>query len=172
MNSFGKISFVLTSFSPVLLTLWFSQFSDKWCWQDGLIFLILAFGLAMFCLLIIHLIKKQGGPLPVKIKTVATSDKEVMAFLIIYLVPLINKSALDIKVPVLVFILLIMFISVLTTNTYHFNPVLGIFGYHFYEITTDDEIKYILITRKDLKNTKAVNSVKQISEYMLLDIGR
>jgi len=45
--------------------------------------------------------------LPVKIKSVKTVDKEIVGFLLVYLLPLINKSQSTVSVPALVFVAVI-----------------------------------------------------------------
>ncbi len=93
----------------------------------------------------------------------------MVGFVLVYLLPLINRSALDIDGFVLVFVAIMFFIIVLTTNSYHFNPLIGFFGYHFYEVTVEGGITFVLMTKKNLTNCKAVRSVVQVSEYMILE---
>ncbi|WP_146205061.1 hypothetical protein [Kangiella spongicola] len=63
--------------------------------------------------------------LPVKIKSVKTVDKEIVGFLLVYLLPLINQSQNTISLPVLVFVAVIFFFIVYNSHAYHFNPLLG-----------------------------------------------
>ena len=83
------------------------------------------------CFGLIRLSARKLEPLPVKIKAVKTVDKEIVGFLLVYLLPLINQNQSTISVPVLVFIAVIFFFIVYNSHAYHFNPLLGFFGYHF-----------------------------------------
>ncbi len=171
LNKVTKLFLVSTSFAPVLLTLWFSKFSKNWYFIDGLWYLIITAVLILFCFLILKSSEEYLEKLPIKIKSLSTSDKEIIAFIIVYLLPLINKYSFQINSKLLIFIIALLFISVWTTNSYHFNPLLGLFGYHFYEVTIEGDITYILITRKNLVNSKQIKTVVQISDYMLLETG-
>ncbi|MGB8297716.1 MAG: hypothetical protein WCG85_20035 [Polyangia bacterium] len=170
LNKLTKLLLVATSFAPVLLTLWFAKFSEHWDPRQGVGWLEAALILTFLCLGIIGLAQKKLQKLPVQIESISSSDKELVGFIIAYLLPLINKSAFDINDSLLYFVLGLFFLSILTTNSYHFNPVLGFFGFHFYEATLDGNITYILMSKKNLTNTKKIKQVVQISEYMLLEI--
>jgi hypothetical protein len=70
---------------------------------------------------------------------------------------------------VLIFIAVIFFFIVLNSHAYHFNPLLGIFGYHFYEVTIEGNITYVLITRQNIADCKSISHVVQLTEYMILE---
>jgi hypothetical protein len=169
LNKITKLFLVSTSFAPVFLTLWFSEFSKTWKLMDGIWYFIITLTLIELCFMIMWLSTKYLEIMPVQIESISTSDKEIVGFILAYLLPLINQSAFQINNNLLIFILVLFFLSIYTTNSYHFNPVLGFFGYHFYEVTIDGGITYILITRKNITNTKNVKQVVQISEYMILE---
>lgn len=170
-NQLAKLLLVATSFAPVLLTLWFIHFSKAWDIKAGIIYLIIAVLLTILCFLILRLASERLEKIPVKITAISTSDKEITGFILAYLLPLIKESGIAVDNKILIFVMILLFISIWTTNSYHFNPVLGFFGYHFYQVTVDGGITYILITRKNITNTKKVETVVQISEYMILDAG-
>ena len=58
-------------------------------------------------------------------------DKEIVGFLLVYLLPLINQSQSTITVPALVFVAVIFFFIIYNSHAYHFNSLLGFFGYRF-----------------------------------------
>lgn len=171
LSKLTKVLLISTSFSPVFLTLWFSEFSKTWNIKDGWYYLSIATFLSVLCFFIMGISKKKLESIPVEITAISTSDKEIVGFIIVYLLPLINQTPIQVNPYLLFFVLLIFFISLFTTNSYHFNPVLGIFGYHFYEVTIEGGITYVLVTKKNLTNTKKVKRVVQISEYMILEVG-
>ena len=59
----------------------------------------------------------------------------------------------------------------MTSNAYHTNPLLGLIGYHFYEITIED-VGYTLLSRRNLHNTKTIKTVVSLTDYMLLDVTK
>jgi len=169
LSKIAKVLLVSTSFAPIFLTLWFADFSKKWNLIDGIYYLIITLILIALCFFIMLIAKKQLEKMPIQINSISTSDKEVIGFLLIYLLPLIRESKY-VDMNLFVFIIFLFFVSIFTTNSYHFNPLLGFFGLHFYQVTIEGGITYILITRKNLTNTKNITKVVQISEYMILEV--
>ncbi len=53
------------------------------------------------------------------------------------------------SVVVLVLLAWLVYIS----DTYLVNPLLRLFGYRFYEVTTEDQITYTLVSRHKIVNT-------------------
>lgn len=183
LNKLAKLALVSTALAPICLTLWFVEISSVWQsnlswsanltvhWQVGSGYLLAALILSGLCFGLVWLSASRYGleRLPVKIKSVKTVDKEIVGFLLVYLLPLINQSQSTISLPVLVFVAVIFFFIVYNSHAYHFNPLLGFFGYHFFEVTIEGDITYVLITRQNITNCKAVSQVVQLTEYMILD---
>lgn len=164
LSKFLELLMVFTSLSPVLLTLWFKEFSQNWDYKDGLIFLIVAVILWTISFIILRISRRMLQLLPVKIETISTADKEMISFIFAYLIPL-----LEISYPLLFFLLGLFVFIVLTTHCYHFNPVFGLFGYHYYEVSIEGGTTFVLMTKKTLMNTKQINSVIQLTDYILLE---
>lgn len=183
LNRLAKLALVSTTLAPICLTLWFVEISSDWQsglpfsdnlaanWQAGSGYLLAALALSGLCFGLVWLSASRFGleRLPVKIKSVKTVDKEIVGFLLVYLLPLINQSQSAISLPVLVFVAAVFFIIIYSSHAYHFNPLLGFFGYHFFEVTIEGDITYVLITRQNITDCKAVSQVVQLTEYMILD---
>ena len=58
-----------------------------------------------------------------------------------------------------------------TGYNYHFNPLLGLLGWHFYKVESTEGVKYVLITKKQLRTAADSIKVGQLTEYILLDVG-
>lgn len=74
----------------------------------------------------------------------------------------------------LIFIYLILFIFTYFSQTLYFNPFYLIFNYHFYYVTTNNNIKLFLITKKIIKNPN-INSfqeLKRINDFTFIDRER
>ncbi|NTU61503.1 MAG: hypothetical protein HGA53_00325 [Anaerolineaceae bacterium] len=184
LNKLAKLALVSTALAPICLTLWFVEISNAWqptlswsCnlishWQVGSGYLLTAMILSGMCFGLVWLSASPYGlePLPVSIKAVKTVDNEIVGFLLVYLLPLINQSQSTIRLPVLVFVAVIFFLIVYNSHAYHFNPLLGFFGYHFFEVTIEGDITYVLITRKNITDGKNVSKVVQLTEYMILEV--
>lgn len=165
ISKFLKIIMVLTSIAPVFLTLWFIRFSKNWNYQDGVGWLILAISLIIVAYVILQISLKKLEHNQIKILSIASADKEVLAYVFSYLLPLI-----DIDFKIILFILILFTIIVFSTHIYHFNPIFGLLKYHFYEVTTSGGISYILMTKRQIRNVDAIKTVIIISDYILIDV--
>jgi hypothetical protein len=182
LNKVAKLAMVATSLAPICLTLWFVEISNSWDdkqtigkniaenWQVGGLYLIAAILMSLLCFGLIWLSDRNLEKLPVKIKAVKTVDKEIVGFLLVYLLPLMNQGSSTISVSVLAFIAVIFFFIVYNSHAYHFNPMLGFFGYHFYEVSIEGDITYVLITRQNITDCKSITQVVQLTEYMIQDV--
>ncbi len=107
--------------------------------------------------------------LPVVIKKAKSADKEVIGFFIAYALPLVfrGQSAPDLGAWIVAGAMLLFVLW--STHSLQVNPVLGMFGYHFYEVETSDGITYLLITRRKISNVLSLGQVVQLSEYGILE---
>lgn len=107
--------------------------------------------------------------LPISIQKAKSADKEVLGFFVAYALPLIFKGAaapdLDTWLVAGGMLLFVLF----STHSMQVNPVLGVFGYHFYEVETRDGITYLLITKRKINNVKTLTNVVQLSEFGILE---
>lgn len=168
---------VLASISPVFVALWFSEFLSTGNPMSGGFWLFLFIFLIIVSYEIIKFSEKNLEVMPIEIRSIAPADKEVAAFLIAYILPFLN--IININTWTEVFIVAILYVAVLTTGNYHFNPVLSLFGYHYYEITIElnengrlHSYTYVLMTRKVIKDCREIKSVIQVSDYMLMEVER
>ena len=181
LNKTAKLALVVTSLAPICLTLWFVEFSSAWRstltlwlniksnWHIGWKYLFATVLMSLLCFVLVWLSGKNLEKLPVKIKAVKTVDKEIVGFLLVYLLPLISRTNSTVSVPVVIFIAVFFFFIILNSHAYHFNPLLGFFGYHFYEVIIEGDITYVLITRKNITACKSIAHVVQLTEYMILE---
>jgi hypothetical protein len=163
-----KLLLVATAFAPVMVTfaivLWFdSKRSLALSLFTGAVVAVIT------CVTVVQLAARQLSRNTVAIKSIKPADKEIVGFVLAYLLPLARGSQFD-TVPMFV-VLGVFFLVVMTSNAYHTNPLLGLIGYHFYDVTVDD-VGYTLLSRRNLHNTKAINSVVSLTDYMLLDVTK
>jgi len=162
---FRKIILSISSLSPVALTFWFKEFSKSFDFFEGWQYLMIFVLTIITSFLTIHLSKSKLEVMNVKISTVQNSDNEVVTYIFAYILPLIG---FDLKITL--FILLLYLFIVFTTNIYHFNPIIGLFGYHYYTISFENGTTFVLISKKTLMNAKEINSVVQLDDYTLLEV--
>lgn len=107
--------------------------------------------------------------LPVSIKKAKSADKEVIGFFVAYALPLVfrGQSSPDLGAWIVAGLMLLFVLW--STHSLQVNPVLGMFGFHFYEVETADGITYLLITRRKISNVLNIGHVVQLSEYGILE---
>lgn len=73
----------------------------------------------------------------------------------------------------LIFIFAILFIFTYFSQTLYFNPLFLIFGYQFYYITTENNVKIFLISKKQIRSTKGLTfpNLKRINNFTYIDLG-
>jgi hypothetical protein len=181
LSRIAKLFLVATSLGPIFITLWFIEFMKKWNddnalignlaanWHCGLLYILFSILLILICIRLIMLSKRKLEKLPVQITSVKTVDKEIVGFILVYLLPLANQAPAKVNGTVLGFVAIFFFFIILTSHSYHFNPLLGFFGYHFYEVKISGEITFVLITKKGIANCKDITNVVQLTEYMILE---
>jgi hypothetical protein len=71
----------------------------------------------------------------------------------------------------LIFVFGILFLFTFLSQTLYFNPLFLIFGYHFYYLTTVNNVKIFIITKKELKGPHKLTfpSLKRINNFTFID---
>ncbi len=168
LSFFAKIALVSTSLAPVLITYGLSRLSEQGGWQYVLFALAGLLVLLNLCLL--RFIRSKLRVIELKLSSVRNADQEILAFILTYLLPLAGTSDQQTNLPVVSFVFVLIFVAVFASNSYHFNPLLGLFRYHFYEVTTNDNVTLILLTKKRLRGNPQNRFVVEISDYLLMEI--
>ena len=106
---------------------------------------------------------------PVRIKKVKSADKEIMVFFLAYVLPLIFRSQMSFDMWSWGWAAAILLFVLWSTDAMQANPVLGLLGFHFYDVETEDGVSYLLISRGKINSALAVSHVVQIGEYGLLE---
>lgn len=181
MNKLFKILMVTTSVAPILFTYWFIEQVNCWNnnlnliqniknnWLCGGIYFLITFLLLGILFLIFFLAKNKLEVIPVEIVNIKPADNEIMSYIIIYLLPLANGVIGDFNIPVLVFIIIFFFFVIASTNSYHFNPLMNIIGFHFYEVEVKGGITYVLLSKKNIRISKSIKKAFHLTEYMILE---
>jgi hypothetical protein len=163
-----KFLLVSTAFAPVLVTYAIVSFTKGENLQ-GFSLLASAVLAVVVCLLVMRAAIVKLPPNPVILKSIKPADKELIGFVLAYLLPLARGTSFE-GVPLLI-ALAVFFLVVMTSNAYHTNPLLGLLGYHFYEVVIE-EVGYVLVSRRNLHNTRSIKEVVSLTDYMLLDASK
>lgn len=73
----------------------------------------------------------------------------------------------------LVFIFAILFVFTFLSQTLYFNPLFLFFGYYFYYVTTENNVKLFLISKKQIRSSKGLSfpTLKRINNFTYIDKG-
>lgn len=170
MNKLGKLILMLTSLAPILGAFAVNSFAHDEM-KTGLWYSGIGVLLVLICWLVILACKQTLPEEPLTTKKVKASDKEVLAFLLVYLMPLFTKDLIftgNWLTPI--YILAIIAFCVYHSNAFTFNPLLSMAGYHFYEIENENGMTYLLISKKTIHRHDNALRVKRIADYIYLDV--
>ncbi|KTF19555.1 hypothetical protein [Pseudoalteromonas sp. 10-33] len=172
MTKLAKLFLVLTSTAPILLTLAFVEFLTKKNWSIIIPLVVVVLLFTVFCFYVLNQAPKKLEVFNINSISIKPADNEIVGFVLAYLVPILNASYNEVNFALMGFIYLLFVVIAWNSNAYHFNPLLGVLGYNAYEVTTKENITYVLLTRKTIRKNADVNSVCQLTQYMLLDIRK
>ncbi|WP_121626784.1 hypothetical protein [Poseidonibacter antarcticus] len=81
-------------------------------------------------------------------------------------------SVTDIQIFFVVFGIIAIFIFY--SRISYFNPMFFLFGFNFYYVTNNNNVKVLLITKRELKNTLDIefSELKRITNYTFIDIKK
>lgn len=134
---------------------------------------LVAVALIGVCGLILHLASKKLPEQKIRIKSVKIADQAVWSFVLAYVFPLVFANIATVRFSVLAFVFILLLVVVYYSKAYSFNPILMlIFRYHFYEVVTEGEFTYVVVSKRVMMNTRAPIRGMQISPYMVLDAER
>ncbi|MER9162743.1 hypothetical protein [Mesorhizobium sp. M0715] len=169
-NVFARLVFTSTALAPVGLTYAWVAWVE--CAPQTAKFILT--GCLILCVLCVGILWSAKRSLPAskfKAASIEAADHENTAFLLLYVMPLFTSqfNTLDWKfwVPTVV----IFGVITATGYNYHFNPLLGLLGWHFYKVQSAEGVTFVLITKKHLRTAATELQVGQLTEYILLDLG-
>ncbi len=162
-NKFAKLLLVSTSLAPILGAIAVNKIATDKPWTSWLPWLSVAVLLVLICWLLLVLAARTAQKHSFSISAFEQNDKEVVAFLLAYLLPFISKDNLGFDGQWLTgtYILVMIFVVIAHTGTLHFNPVMGLLGYHFYGVKNEEGVSYLLISKSELyRPGKQVQAVR------------
>ncbi len=153
LNTLAKLLLVSTSLAPLLGAVAVNQISSGVVWTHWIGWLIAAGLLVFVCWAMLIYASKNSQKQRFHIKEFERNDKEVLAFLLAYLLPFISGENLAFTEQWLTgtYIIGIIFLAVAHAGVIHFNPVMGLLGYHFYAVKNGDGVSHLLISKKELR---------------------
>lgn len=172
LSRIAKLLLVASSLAPVLAAFAVKEISEGSTVADTWPLLLATVLLPVICCLVILYAKANLERQSLRVVKIKSTDKEVLAYLIAYLLPLLAKDVVDFRenLVVTLFVFGMIFLAVYHSNAFHFNPLLGFAGFHFYEVVCDDDMTYLLVTSRVIRKQKGESSVVQLSDYIFFEI--
>ena len=170
MSRFAKLLLTITAIAPVLLTYALISFLNCNTTEAVILFFIFLI-LVFICFSLLYHMKKNLERMNFQADSAEVADSENIAILVLYLLPLLSGRSITPDWKVWLPVVLVFGLAIIASYGYHFNPLLGFFGWHFYKVRSKENVIYVLITKKQLVNVTEMIEVGQLTEYMLVDIG-
>ena len=173
LNRFAKLLLISTSLSPVLGGVAVNQASLSKPMSAWLPWLVAALLLVFVCWGLLRHAASAAQTHTLTIAQFEGNDKEVLAFLVAYLLPFVAAKDVLAEVHWLTGAYVFALILLVFTNAraYHFNPVMGLLGYHFYSIKNSEGASVLLISRLELRRTDAEVKTVRITHGIYLQTG-
>ena len=152
LNAFAKFLLVSTSLSPLLGAVAVNQYARGEPASRYGMWLAVALLLVVLCWALLRYASENAQTTPFRIKEFERDDKEVLAFLVTYLLPFLSTDKMGFAGEWLTgaYVLLIIFLVIAHAGAFHFNPVMGLLGYHFYAVKNEEGVSLLLISRDGL----------------------
>lgn len=144
LNRFAHALLVLTSLAPVALVHGLSYLPDRP--EVTLQWSAVAVGLVVVCVGLLWLAGGRGEREVLHVAQPKNVDKDVLAFLVSYALPLVVPTGNASNAFALLAFLALVAVVLYQAELVHVNPLLGILGYRFYEIPRDGD-SVLVITR-------------------------
>jgi hypothetical protein len=130
---------------------------------------ILAVGAGGLLWMLLYMRKAQKlGGIKLKIAGFHRRDAEAMAYIVTYIIPFLvipfHGWKEGIALSIFFVVLGILYVN---SNMIHINPMLNLFGYHLYEITTEDGGVHSLLARRSIRHQETLNVVKLGDDILL-----
>lgn len=181
-----KIIWYLMNFSSTLLVaslyfvkcqIIFSIFGYNWI--DTIVTYSIFFGIPILLSIIcIHLVKKicPIDSLQKPIKRIGSANKDYLPVYLSYFfvsLSIPNDDNVGILWSVLLVFIFIIGIFTSKINTYYFNPLLLLFGYKFYNVTSYNGIELFIISKRTIRKNDSCITFKKlckVTEFVYIEI--
>ena len=138
-----RMLFALTAIAPLSVSLAYVYAARESNIRLAVIAALACIALGGIACWIIGEAGKRLEKLPVTIKKARSADKEVIGFFVAYALPLVFRGEASIDFGAWIVAAAMLFFVLWTTHSLQVNPVLGLVGFHFYEVETADGITYL-----------------------------
>ena len=171
MSPIYKLFLVLTSFAPLAGVIAINHIGFKTWWVVVPLFIMIS--LIGICWKIVKYKSTTGETFRIYIKECERRDQGILAFMFIYILPLVRSSdsALLSNWTLTIIVFMIIALVIVDVGAYNINPIMRFCGYRVYEIKNRNGIKRLLITRRNSLEHEAEIQTRQISHDVYVEDG-
>ncbi|ESQ79292.1 hypothetical protein [Asticcacaulis sp. YBE204] len=170
LSKLAKLMLTGTSLAPVALVYAWVVYTDGKS-LVALALVALAIVLIVIMVSLLRYCRKHLERSKFKVTSIEAADREYITFILLYLSPLFTAQFGDLNWHILIPTMIIFILVISTGYGYHFNPLLGLLGWHFYKVNTDEGVAYVLITKMELRSARQCLTVGQLTEYIVIDLS-
>jgi len=173
LNWFAKLLLVSTSLSPILGAVAVNQFTLRKPLSSWLPWLVAALLLVVICWGLLRYAVRAAQKHTLKIARFEDKDKEMLAFLLAYLLPFAAAKDMLAEVHWMTgtYVLAIILLVFTHAGAVHFNPMMGLLGYHFYSLKDGDGVSVLLISSTALRRAGGEVQTVRLAHDIYLQIG-
>lgn len=170
LSKFAKFLLIGTAMAPILGGIAINSYHENHSWNPSVIWAGVALLLVLICHGVIKQASTRGQTRDLKIESIERADKEALVFLVTYSIPFLAKDNMGFSGDwgTGIYILMILFGVIAHAGAYHFNPILGLLGYHFYSITNHGDSNQLVITKSKLKSSHQTLTVVEIADGVFI----
>lgn len=169
LNWFGRYLFASTAVAPIALAYSWAAFLQSQYLAAGALFLSMPV-LVLLCHWQIKRALKTFERVTITPRAAEATDRESIALIVLYLIPLFTYKFTDLQWSVIVPCMVLLAAIFSTGYNFYFSPLLGLLGWHSYKITDQTGITYVIITKRELRSALKQFEVVQLTEYLLLEV--
>ena len=183
LRTWIKIPLFLSSYSPLWLIFLISLFVND-DYRKGfdfynylptslsdyasIIFLGLIIVPLLILLLVLYNTKKGTNPEYIIIKEKENSTSEYALYAITYIIPFVANKFLELQNIIALIIMMVTIGSIyIQANMFHLNPVLTILKYKLYKISDNNNNKYTVLTKQELKDGEKISAIRLTQRIFL-----
>jgi hypothetical protein len=170
-----------SAYSPILLVVGLVEITNSYRegkiityinnWQDffnriNFIWVFIVFVLILYS--IFQKIKRELTIHKIEIKTIKSANINIIPIIMSFFLPCVELYKKDI-IFVIGWVICVIIIICFNTSTYFYIPILKLFGFNYYEVTTEKNVTYIMISKKKIINTNQVKSYSQLADFIILN---
>jgi hypothetical protein len=145
-NLLTRVILFLSSYIPLFVVfavlLWKQDRRTAWA-------LIVLCGVALLGLVGYLKWVQRFAPTPLEVQSVRSKDGETMSYIASYILPFVSLPYGDYyKLAAIVIFLAVLAIVYVNSNMLYINPMLNLFGFHLYAVTSIGDVEHTVIARR------------------------